>query len=317
MLQETPSSVLYADLRIFGGITNKNAARILLSPRVAAGGKSPRDRIESRTYLSRQVVHVSPADVNPTIYADFYTSTQTLSSRIASHIGGSDPASKMTRHYAGEAADEMCQALRAHALDEQVYRNECARLSRVRLRSERDRPLLLLMLFCITGCLADAGRATTLVEDFARTKLAMDLATVMAESNMASVRKQDDGPVALGLLRLVGNMAQPPILPLNPDGTTVGALATGPGSITNVGPDVSRTHARIWNDGERWLVQGLQSTNGTTLTLASTNEVICVEPPVSRRDRNYAYPPEELHENDVICFGASTRYLVLRVRSSN
>jgi len=313
--RETPSSVLYADLRSYGGITNKDAARTLLSANITAGGKAPRDRIESRTYLSREVVHVSPKNVNPTIFADFYGSTQTLCSRVVSHVGGQDPYASVTRHYANDAAAKMCSVLASYGLDEQLYRNECARLMRVRLKSERDRHLLLFMLFCITGCLADIRNATVYVEDFAHQKLALDLATVSVDVDTPEVGSTVEDS-ALGLLRLVGNSAQPPILSLNPGGTMVGALAMGPNAVTNVGADVSRTHARIWRDGERWLVCGLKSTNGTTLTLGSTNEVISVEPPASKRTRKIDYPPQEIHEGDIICFGSNTRYLVLRVHAT-
>lgn len=313
--RETPSSVLFADLRSYGGITNKEAARILLSANITAGGKAPRDRIESRTYLSREVVHVSPKNVNPTIFADFYGSTQTLCSKVVSRVGGQDRYAGVTHHYANEAASKMCHVLASHGLDEQLYRNECARLMRVRLKSERDRHLLLFMLFCITGCLSDIRNATVYVEDFAHQKLALDLATVSVDLDASELGDSAEDS-ALGLLRLVGNSAQPPILPLNPEGTMVGALATGPNAVTNVGADVSRTHARIWLEDERWLVCGLKSTNGTTLTLGATDEVISVEPPASRRTRKIDYPPQEIHEGDILCFGSNTRYLVLRVHSS-
>lgn len=313
--RETPSSVLYADLRSYGGITNKEAARILLSANITAGGKAPRDRIESRTYLSREVVHVSPKNVNPTIFADFYGSTQTLCSKVVSRVGGQDPYAGVTHHYANEAASKMCHVLASHGLDEQLYRNECARLMRVRLKSERDRHLLLFMLFCITGCLSDIRNATVYVEDFAHQKLALDLATVSVDLDASELGDSAEDS-ALGLLRLVGNSAQPPILPLNPEGTMVGALATGLNAVTNVGADVSRTHARIWLEDERWLVCGLKSTNGTTLTLGATDEVISVEPPASKRTRKIDYPPQEIHEGDILCFGSNTRYLVLRVHSS-
>ena len=97
------------------------------------------------------------------------------------------------------------------------------------------------MLFVITGCLADAQRATVLVEEFAKGKLAMDLATVSVGTELvASEQAPDDRGTALGLLLIVGGVAQPPILTLDPSGTVVGALATGPGAITNVAADVSR-----------------------------------------------------------------------------
>lgn len=310
---ETPSSIMYADLRAFGGISNTEAARTLLSATVSFGGKSPRDRIESRTYLSREVVHVQPSHVNPSIFADFYVSTQTLYSRVLSRVG-SDKL--MAEHYAGEASEAMCAVLRAYGLDAQVYHNEVARLKRVGLRSERDRPVLFMMLFCITGCLADAPTAVSYVEAFARNKLAQDLATITADSaRLRSVTVQQAPTISLGLLRMVGGTAVPPIIPLEPSGSTVGALATGPGAITNVGPDVSRMHARIWCEDDRWLCQGLGSTNGTVVISGENGTAICIEPPRSRRASWADYPPYEIRDGDTLCFGQSTKFRVLNVHS--
>ena len=309
---ETPSSIMYADLRQFGGISNTDAARILLTDRIMFGGSSPRDRISSRTYLSREVVHVDPSRINPAIFTDFSISTQTLYARVIARVG-SERA--VANHYAREATEEMCAALIDHGLDAQMYRNEIARLCQVQLRTEHDRPLLLLMLFCVTGCLADAREATVIVEAFARNKLAQDLATVTAAQTARSVNVLSEQAVSLGLLREIGGTAVPPIIPLNPAGSMVGALATGPGAITNVEADVSRRHARIWREGNRWLCEGLGSTNGTTIIKKGLGTAICIEPPRSRRASWGTYPPVEIEEGDVLQFGLRTKYLVLNVHT--
>ena len=314
IMRDTPSTVLYADLNSYGGLKNVDAARILLSAKVTAGGKTPRDRIESRTYLSREVVHVSPEKVYPSIYGDFYASTQTIYARILAKAGGVAALQDVTDHYSGPAARKMASSLDAYNLDVQLYRNEVTRLLQVRLRTERDRPLLLFMLFCITGCLADPARAVQLVEDFAHSKLTQDLATV-------SVSIEDDpdseGQTSLGLLRIIGDVAQPPILPLNPAGSVLGSLATGDGAITDVGADVSRIHARVWYDGSRWLCEGLGSTNGTYIILGEDKSTVVVEPPRRSRNQKATYPPLELHESDMLCLGGSTRFLVLHTRAQS
>ena len=311
-ISETPSSIMYADLRQFGGISNTDAARILLTDRIMFGGTSPRDRVSSRTYLSREVVHVDPSRVNPSIFTDFSISTQTLYSRIISRVNSE---ALVSDHYTTETTEAMCATLTAHGLDAQMYHNEVARLRQVCLRTEHDRPLLLLMLFCVTGCLADAREATVIVEAFARNKLAQDLATVTVAQSARSVTVLNDQGVSLGLLREIGGTAVPPIIPLNPSGSTVGALATGPGAITNVEADVSRTHARIWREGDRWLCEGLGSTNGTTLIKKGVGTAISIEPPRSRRASWGTYPPVEIEEGDVLQFGLRTKYLVLNVHT--
>lgn len=310
--RDTPSTVLYADLRSYGGIKNADAARVLLSAKVGPGGKTPRDRIESRTFLSREVVHVSPEKADPSIFGDFYASTQTLYARVLAKAGGASALQDVSDHYSGPAAQDMAASLAAFNLDSQLYRNEVTRLLQVRLRTERDRPLLLFMLFCITGCLANPLRAVQMVEDFAHNKLTQDLATVSVSVDDGAT---DDAQTSLGLLRIIGNVAQPPIMPLNPAGSVLGSLATGPGAITDVGPDVSRIHARVWFDGARWLCEGLDSTNGTFIILGEDKSTVVVEPPRRSRSPKATYPPLELHESDMLCLGGSTRFLVLHTRS--
>ncbi len=208
----------------------------------------------------------------------------------------------------------MCGALNAYGLDYQMYRNEVGRLRRVRLRVERDRVLMLIMLFCATGCLADARMATKVVEDFASNKLAQDLATVTTVEDMRARYTVEEGePVSLGLLRMVNGAAIPPIHRLAFSGSMVGSLVTGDGCISNVEPDVSRRHARIWHDGNRWLCTGLGSTNGTTIISGKDHSVLCVEPPRYGNQGDDPYPPQEIHEGDTLCFGRSTQFLVLRV----
>lgn len=65
----TPSSYMYSDLRSFGGITNKEAASELLTEQTLCGNDAPRDRINERTFLSRQIVHATPSQVHPEFLA--------------------------------------------------------------------------------------------------------------------------------------------------------------------------------------------------------------------------------------------------------
>ena len=315
-IRETPSSIMYTDLRTFGGISNKDAAYILLNTNLTLGGRPLFERIESRTWLSREVVHVDPTNVNPALFADFYASTRTIYGQVSRHVAGANKLLAVAQHYAGPAAKQMCQVLEDHGLDAQVYRNEVSRLCRVQLNDERDRPLLLLMLFCVTGCIADARQATGYVENYAQNRLANDLRTITAApatSIMTAV--QESQASSLGLIRVVNGAMQPPVIALEPAGSEVGALAEGRGAVTNVGPDVSRRHARIWRDGTRWLCCGLESTNGTAIISGEDGSIQYVEPPRNARAEGVIYPPCEIHEGDTLCFGRNTRFLVLRINS--
>ena len=306
---KTPSSVMYDDLRLYGGISNKDAARILLSARIAAGGKAPRDRVDSKTYLSREIVHVRPDRVDPYIFADFHSSTRTICTRIVRRIGGSRDA--VVAHYARDAAHAMASTLVLHGLDGQLYLNESARLEGTHLAREANRATLLVMLFCATGCLADPRSAVEVVEEYARHRLAQDLATF----SISTERDNSGDSSSLGLMRVEGDVAVSQVVPLSSAGTVIGTLASGESCITDVGLDVSRTHLRVWMEDGRWLCQGMESTNGTVIESGGAGrDTICVEPPRTLRPPGVIYPPQELREGDTLRLGKSTRFLVMRVR---
>ncbi len=311
--QDTPSSILYQDLKSFGGISNKEAARILLSGRISVGGRAPRDRVDERTFLSREVVHAQPGQVNPGIFADLAGASQTLLGRMLAN-GAGPGRDGILAHYLGPAAAQMQGALAQFGLDSLLYGNEAQRLGRVRLRNESDRSTLALMLFVAAGCLADPAAAVATVEKFAQRFLAMDIGTV--ETSMGTqVMPDESGPLALGLLRIVNGAARPPIYPLSPAGSTIGSLASGPNAITDVDVDVSRQHLRIWRDGSRWVCQGLGSTNGTMLISGADKSAQVVEPPRSGRSKG-TYPPVALERGDILCLGRTTRFLVMALQGA-
>lgn len=103
----TPSSYMYSDLRSFGGITNKEAASELLTGRTLCGNGAPRDRINERTFLSRQIVHAAPSQVHPEFFGDFHQSAQTITSKIVSNLAKPCAYHEVIEHYGGVAAKEM------------------------------------------------------------------------------------------------------------------------------------------------------------------------------------------------------------------
>jgi hypothetical protein len=174
--RETPSSVMFDDLRRFGGISNIEAARMLLSAKVMYGGSSPRDKAEDRTYLSRYVVHMTPDDADASQFADFEVSTFNVSSRLLAKHGHNRKA--IAEHYLGDASTKMCTALDGWGRDSKFYSNELRRLSEASFKREEYRCTLLLMLFLATGCLADAREGVAIVEDYARHRLSEDIETL-------------------------------------------------------------------------------------------------------------------------------------------
>ena len=311
--EPTPSSVLYTDLKQYGKISNKNAALLLLSTKKGPGGKSPRDLIGNRPVLSRDVVNVAHDNVDPNNYGNFYLSCQTLYSRVLKNVGGTKASGEVLTHYGDPAANKMISSLLAYNRNAQLYRNELIRLSRIRLQKEGNRPLLLFMLFCITGCLGDPAAAVWKVENFARSTLADNLATVLTASLQSM---EHEATSSLGLIRIIDGRLRPPFHPLSPAGTLLGSLAIGPNAITDVDLDVSRYHAKIWYENNRWLCEDLGSTNGTYIISGSDRSRHVIKPPRNKSKTCVEYPPQELRENDVLQLGGSTFFNVLRVSNT-
>lgn len=311
---------MFSDLRTFGRLTNREAAEELLSATVSYGGKSIRARIDDRTFLSRQIVHATPRQAHPEFFGDFFQSAQTITGRIVANLGGDAKArAAVDEHYRGPAADAMRAVLCNFDLEDTLYANAVARIAAADFRQESDRTVLFVMLFLATGCLADTRAAVSVVERFVEYKLAMDIGTVEMEADEASTSPEDnptDGGVGLGLLRIINGIARPPIYPLSddPEGTIIGSLADGENVINDVDLDVSRRHLRIWRDGRHWFVEGLDSTNGTTLIPGDGMPTHVIEEPRSQRG-SLPLPPVEIHNSDMLNLAGTTTFLVMSITS--
>ena len=110
---------------------------------------------------------------------------------------------------------------------------------------------------------------------------------------------------ALGLIRVENGLVVggPYIVEPAPDGTVVGALALEEGAVTDVGPDVSARHLRIYAKDGAWYAQDLGSTNGTRLIRRSTHAKIDIG----------SGSPAQLQPYDVLCLGLSTAFAVVAV----
>ena len=139
----------------------------------------------------------------------------------------------------------------------------------------------------------------------------------VGEGFTAAVEPEVKHAERLGLIRIVGNAAKPPLYPLNEGegGTVIGSLATGTGAITDVDRDVSRRHARVFAKDGYWYVQGLGSTNGTVLISGADMSQHVVEPPRHTRRPGVEYPPVPLWHSDTICLGATTRFFGYETRN--
>lgn len=309
----TPSSYMYSDLRSFGGITNKEAASELLTDQTPCGNGAPRDRINERTFLSRQIVHATPSQVHPEYYGDFHQSAQTITSKIASNLAMPCAYHEVIKHYGGQAAKEMGALLRHYSLDGNLYANAIRRINASPMPESSDKAVLLVMMFLITGCLADPEIAAKTTRSFMAKKLSFTFSTLqpsLAHPDRAA--KCADKPIKLGLIRVDNEVACSPIYPLSTseEGTVIGLLATGSQNINDVDIDVSRNHLRIFKHGNTWYAQGLGSTNGTTLISGADKSVTVVDP---QEHATKQCPPVKINHGDTLCLGKTTRFLVPKI----
>ena len=305
---------MYSDLREFGCVTNRDAARVLLSPAARWGGMALVDRIQDRPFLSSKVVHAKPGSLDASCFQDFGVSSQTLFARIAKNLGGKDARERTCAHYAGPAAQKMCSALAACGLDKNIYTNTLGRIAAARLANETDRGSLYLHLFIACGCLGDPAAAALSTERFVAGKLSAALSTQAASgSGSVTAAQTGDEPRRIGLLRIVDGAAKPPlhVVSTAPEGSVIGSLATGADDITDVDPSVSRRHLRVWREDGEWWASGLGSTNGSYLVSGETREKVPIEPPRSKRADGETWPAVRISNSDMLFLGASTRLLVM------
>lgn len=318
-MEETPSSVLYTDFRQFGGIAHRDTAQIVLNGSALYGGKPLRQRIDDKTFLSREIVHARPHALPPELFSDFASSAQRLCARlITAHGGGADGCSKVIAHYRGAAARAMAEALETAGIDAAPYHNMVRKIMSLTIEPESDRALLLVMLFVITGCLASPAAAINAIDAFANVALSISLDTLVAAHGVTISAPAPSAMPHLGLIRLIDGAFRPPIYRLSTaaEGTVLGCLPSGPSTIADVDPDVSRNHARIWRNGARWFIADLGSTNGTRVISGADKSLHDLASSKGARMQGVdVSQPFEISNSDIICLGATTRFLVMKLTS--
>ena len=305
----TPSRVMYDDLKTFGHISRKDVAQILLSDRVVAGGRSLRTRaLEDPTYVTRYICDATPGALSERDFSNFSEGARTITRRMIDRMGGEDARRVISDHYCRDSVKPMCAALEAFGRNGTLYANAVEHVASMTLANEKNRALVFVMLFVVTGCLGDPSRAIELVEDFARTQLSgyfhtqMDVEDdvseppVPAEKVFMLVRERDGASVA-------GENYV-----LDPSGTVIGRFAGGPSDISKVEQDVSRHHLRIWRENGHWFCEGMNSTGGTII-LRGQGKIV-VEPPERDRPSDWRSEPHEIVSPDLICLGAHTCFRV-------
>lgn len=171
MAAETPCSVLYNDIRSFGGLKHLEIARMLINGNSYLGSTLLEKCSSNRSYLTRYIVHREPDQCAPAIYSDFAVTTLNLSAAICSKLGGGESVYQaIAEHYRGPAANEMMSALASYKLDSRLYANALNHIDNLDGNAVREKSTLYLMLFVATGALADPIQGVATVERFCDSK---------------------------------------------------------------------------------------------------------------------------------------------------
>ena len=186
MAAETPCSVLYNDIRSFGGLKHLEIARMLINGNSYLGSTLLEKCSSNRSYLTRYIVHRKPDQCAPAIYSDFTVTTLNLSAAICSKLGGGESAYQaIAEHYRGPAANEMMSALASYKLDSRLYANALNRIDNFDGNAVREKSTLFLMLFVATGRSPIPFRAWPPSSAFATARRAGTLAPPKLPSDVA------------------------------------------------------------------------------------------------------------------------------------
>ena len=307
----TPCGALFETMKRYGGISHKDLARLVLSGRPLADGKSPLSRCDDRTWVSRFIVHAPVGSLQDRYFCDWGVAALRVSARLRSRDGKGLSAEEALSLITNQGGALMEQALRECHQDLALY-HVLERLARGAGYSVEERSELTMVLFVAAGCSANVKRACAYVLDYVKSVHGGRLETVPAavmdseqpDAPSADPRERRGQPVrrlASGDLHWVQPLS---------DGVEIGALALGPDDINDVEPDVSGHHLRIWcNEAGRWCVQGLGSSNGTVLISGEDGSETVVEP--ARAGASACAEPVEVHAGDELVLAGSTRFMLI------
>ena len=213
----------------------------------------------------------------------------------------------------------MANVLSRYSLDGNLYRNAVCRINAAPLQSQADKAVLLVLLFLVSGCLANPEAAVKTTRSFMEQKLAFTFSTLQpVEGSVTPQPGHPEKPTRLGLIRIDNGIARSSVYPLSTgkEGTVIGLLATGKSGINDVDIDVSRKHLRVFKHGEAWFAQGLGSTNGSTLLSGADKSIHEIEPKLGSRSAEPS-KPVRIHHGDTLRLGSTTQFLVLQIADNS
>ena len=313
---DTPCAVLFDTMKRQGHISYKNTAALILSGRPLSDGRSPVSRVDDRTWVSRFVVHAPVGSLQDNYFGDFTVSALRLISRLKARNGREMTSERILDLVADSEHRAMDAALEACGEPATLYRNALDRLKLDEGLSDDERAEFAMVLFVTVACTGNVRRAVASAIEFSQSAHGATFVTPATAPDTASAVGVGTVPPRLGLLSVTDGYVSGSPFWLAPTvaGTQLGSLALAAEAITNVAADVSAEHARIWLDERgKWLVEGLDSRNGTVLVDGATGEENVVEPPRAARD-GWQGGPVELHSGDQLRLGSTTTFMVVEGR---
>lgn len=312
----TPCAVLFDTMKRQGHVSYKNTAALILSGRPLSDGRSPASRVEDRTWVSRFVVHAPVGSLQDDYFGDFVVSALRLISRLKAR-NGRDMTSERILELVTDADNcAMDRALEACGQPSTLYRNALDRLAIDDSLTAEERAEVAMVLFVTAACTGNVRRAVARALDFSQSAHGAAFVTPATVPEAPAGSRSQTAPARLGLLAVEDGYVHGAPYWLSPTiaGTQLGSLALTAGAVTDVAADVSAEHARIWLDAEGvWLIEGLDSRNGTVLVDGVTGEETVVELPRDAR-KDGESSPVELHPGDRLRLGSTTTFVVVEGR---
>ncbi len=312
MEQPTPCNVMFEVFKEFGGLSYKDLASLILTDRPVWEGRSPRSRVDDKTWVSRYLVHAPVGSVPERVFDDFEAAARRVVARMKRSDGAARGNGDIVACFGGEAAQRMRAAIDAAGRDGALYLNVLRRIGNVQDAREGDLADLLVLHFLATGCTNDPRRSADLVLGYAQRTLDVSFKTTLPAVADVDDDAEED-PLYLCLLRVVNGRIKGAPYYLNPgvEGTEIGSLSTARYAITDVEDTVSARHVRIWRaDNGRWYAEGLDSKNGTVLVSGADRCETVVEPP--RADRaGFVSRPVEILPSDELVLARDTVFMVM------
>lgn len=318
-IDATPTSVLFDLAKRHCGVSHKELAGLLLSGRPLSDGRSPQSRLGDRTWVSRFIVHAPAGTLSDSYFCDYAVGALRFAARMKSRSKRALTGEAILDIVCGEAGRAMDDALKACGQSPTLYRNMMERIACEGSLTADERAEVALVLLVTAACTADVRRAVAEARAFSEKMHGGGLATPplapvpQGAGRAAAPTGADDRPRWLGLLRIVNGVVagEPQWVEPTATGAEVGALVLTEGAVSEVGPDVSARHARLWrDDAGAWWVEGCDSRHGTMLVNGLTGEETVVEPPRGQRD-GWQASPVLVAPGDQLRLAASTTFLLI------